>query len=313
MSRLSARIGTLRQLEILLAVYQHGSITAASHALHLTQPTVSMQLKKLADGVGTPLYDTVGRSLVFTEAGLAVVDSAREVLACIDRLGMTLADLQGMKAGSLRLAVVTTAKYFIPHLLGDFIQRYPMIEVDFKVGNRQQIIGRLSSGEDDFYVFSHPPAEPGLDLYPFMPNPLVAIAPQGHPLAGHGDLPLEQFAREPFLMREPGSGTRHAIERHLARARVALNVRMTIESNEAIKHSVMSGLGVSILSQHTLGFGGSNGLVVLPVRGLPIATQWFLARLPAKQLSVVAQTFLSYVKQNEAVNRQAMLLTENPG
>lgn len=297
MSRISARIGTLRQLEILLAVYRHGSITAASNALHLTQPTVSMQLKKLADGVGAPLYDTVGRSLVFTEAGLAVVDSAREVLACIDRLGMTLADLQGMKAGTLKLAVVTTAKYFIPHLLGDFLRHYPMIDVDFKVGNRQQIIDRLGSGEDDFYVFSHPPQDQQLALHQFVPNPLVAIAPQNHPLAGTGELSLAEFARQPFLMRESGSGTRHAIERHLERSGVALNVRMTIESNEAIKHSVMSGLGVSILSQHTLGFGGSSGLVTLPVSGLPITTQWFLARLPGKQLSLVAQTFLDYVEQ----------------
>ncbi|RRJ84720.1 LysR family transcriptional regulator [Aestuariirhabdus litorea] len=297
MSRTTARIGTLRQLEILLAVYQHRSITAASNALHLTQPTVSMQLKKLADGVGAPLYDSVGRNLVFTEAGLAVVEGAREVLARIDRLAMTLADLQGMKAGTLRLAVVTTAKYFIPHLLGDFLRHYPMIDVDFKVGNRQQIIDRLGAGEDDFYVFSHPPQEQELALHQFVPNPLVAIAPQDHPLAGEGELTLEAFARQPFLMRELGSGTRHAIERHLERAGVDLNVRMTVESNEAIKHSVMAGLGVSILSQHTLAFGGSQGLATLSVSGLPINTQWFLACLPGKQLSVVARTFLDYVEQ----------------
>ncbi|WP_421866566.1 LysR family transcriptional regulator [Motiliproteus sp.] len=296
MARFSARIGTLRQLEIVLAVYKHGSITAASHELHLTQPTLSMQLRKLADSIGTPLYSTVGKNLVFTEAGLAVVESAREMLSCVDRLEMKLADLQGMKAGQLRLAVVTTAKYFIPHLLGDFLRRYPMIDVHFNVGNRQQIIDRLASGEDDFYVFSHPPQEPRLELQPFVPNPLVAIASEGHPLVEQASVSLDQFRQLPFLMRESGSGTRHAIERHFEQQGETLKARMTIESNEAIKHCVMSGLGVSILSQHTLAFGGSTGLAMLPVEGLPITTQWFLARLPAKQMSVVASTFLEYLE-----------------
>ncbi|MDF2180955.1 LysR family transcriptional regulator [Neptuniibacter sp. CAU 1671] len=305
------RVGTLRQFEILLAVYQQGSITAASQTLHLTQPTVSMQLKKLSDSVGAPLYDTIGKKLVFTEVGLALVATAREVLASIDRLGMTLADLQGMKAGTLKLAVVTTAKYFIPHLLGNFLQHYPKVDVDFKVGNRQQIIESLHAGEHDFYVFSHPPEDQELALHQFVPNPLVAIAPQDHPLANQGILSLERFAQEPFLMRELGSGTRHAIERHLQKRGIALNVKMTIESNEAIKHSVMSGLGVSILSQHTLSFGGSQGLVALPVSELPINTQWFLARLPNKQLSVVANTFLDYVEQQGRRQLIAEMASQN--
>ena len=297
MARLHARIGTLRQLEILLAVHQLGSITAASKQLHLTQPTVSMQLKKLADAIGTPLYDQIGRQLVFTHAGLAVVDSARETMACFERLDMTLADLRGLKAGTLRLAVVTTAKYFIPHLLGDFLQHYPAIDIDFKVGNRQQIIDRLASGEDDFYVFSHPPENREIELHEFLPNPLVPIAPQNHPLAGQRNIPLQTFADQPFLIREAGSGTRYAIERHLQRLGIRLNVRMTIESNEAIKHAVMSGLGVSILSSHTLAFGGSSGLAKLDVEQLPIVPKWYLAQLHAKQMSVVARTFINYVDQ----------------
>lgn len=297
MSRLHARIGTIRQLEILLAVYQQGSITAASKALHLTQPTVSMQLRKLSDAVGAPLYDQIGRKLVFSDAGKAVVSSAREVLECFSRLDMTLADLKGLKAGTLKLAVVTTAKYFIPHLLGDFLKYYPDIDIDFKVGNRQQIINRLNDGEDDFYVFSHPPADQELELIEFLPNPLVAIAPQNHPLASQTAIPLEIFAQEPFLMRENGSGTRYAVEQHLGRMNTPLNIRMTIESNEAIKHAVMSGLGVSMLSGHTLTFGGSTGLVQLDVQQLPINTTWYLARQQAKQPSVVARTFLEHIEE----------------
>lgn len=295
MAKLHARIGTLRQLEILLAVYQAGSITAASKQLFLTQPTVSMQLKKLAEAVGTPLYDQVGRKLIFTQAGLEVVHSAREVMGCMERLEMKLSDMQGLKRGTLRLAVVTTAKYFIPHLLGEFLQHYPDIDVDFKVGNRQQIIDRMASGEDDFYVFSHPPKNKDLDLHEFLPNPLVAIAQKDHPLAREKNIPLQTFLDQPFLNRENGSGTRHAIEHHFEQMDAEPNIRMTIESNEAIKHAVMSGLGVSVLSSHTLAFGGSMGLVKLNVEHLPIMTKWYLANLQAKQLSVVARTFLEYV------------------
>ena len=307
MARLHARIGTLRQLEILLAVYQQGSITAASNILHLTQPTVSMQLKKLSDDVGMPLYNNIGRKQVFTEAGLAIVSSAREVFACFDRLEMNLADQQGLKTGTLKLAVVTTAKYFIPHLLGDFLKLYPEIDVEFKVGNRQQIIDRMETGEDDFYVFSHPPENHDLVLHQFASNPLVAIVPQDHLLAKEKRVSLERFAREPFLIRETGSGTRHAIQNYINSQGVSLNVRMTIESNEAIRHSVMSGLGVSIISEHTFAFGGSSGLVKLPVEGFPITTQWFLVRLQAKQMSVIARTFLEYIENEGRSSLLAMI------
>ena len=289
-SRLHAHIGTLRQLEILLAVYQQGSIKGASEQLHLTQPTVSMQLKKLSEAIGMPLYERLGRSREFTDAGLALVATAREVLDSFARLDTQLSDLRGLKAGTLRLAVVTTSKYFIPHLLGPFLSRYPNIDIHFKVGNREQIIERVEEGLDDFYVFSHPPEDEDLNITDFLPNPLVAIAPVGHPLAKRRRLSLADLAAEPFLMREAGSGTRHAIERHLERHGVRLNVRMTIESNEAIKHAVMSGLGISILSEHTLSYGGSAGLEKLSVRQLPIESTWYLVRLRSRRLSLIAET-----------------------
>lgn len=302
MPKLHSRIGTFRQLEILLAVHQTGSITGASKKLFLTQPTVSMQLKKLSVAVGVPIYDYVGRKLIFTQAGIEVINSARDVLDGMDRLEMKLLDMQGLKVGTLRLAVVTTAKYFIPHLLGDFLKHYPDIEIDFKVGNRQQIMEWFATGEDDFYVFSHPPENRKLHLHEFLPNPLIAIAQKDHPLANEKNIPLQLFADQPFLIREPGSGTRYAVERHLTQLGVEPNVRMTIESNEAIKHAVMSGLGVSILSSHTLAFGGSSGLAKLDVQHLPIMTKWYLANLQAKNLSVAAHTFLEYVKGYEREN-----------
>jgi DNA-binding transcriptional LysR family regulator len=295
-SRLHAHVGTLRQLEILLAVQDQGSVKGAAEQLHLTQPTVSMQMKKLADAIGMPLYDTQGRGRELSDAGKALAATAREVLDSFARLEMQLSDLRGLRAGILRLAVVTTSKYFIPHLLGPFCQRYPGVDIHFKVGNRQQIIDRLERGRDDLYVFSHPPEGMDIEMTDFMPNPLVAIAPEQHPLAQRKNLGLEDLARHPFLMRERGSGTRHAIEQHLREHGVAMDVRMTIESNEAIKHSVMSGLGISMLSAHTLTFGGSAGLAELKVKQLPIESHWYMVRPLNKRLSLIAETFLHYLR-----------------
>ncbi|BDY05422.1 LysR family transcriptional regulator [Ferrimonas sp. YFM] len=288
---------TLRQLEIFLALQEAGSVSAAAEQLHLTQPTVSMQLKKLADLVGLPLYHQIGRRLQLTDAGLRTLQTAREVVGSLDSLQMDLDDLQGLKRGTLRLGVVTTAKYFIPHLLGDFLERYPDVEIDFKVGNRQQMIDRLSEGYEDLYVFSHPPENAPLTLHPFLTNPLVAIAANTHPWADRDRLSLEEFAQAPFLIREQGSGTRYALEQFLKQRGVKLNVKMTVESNEAIRHSVMSGLGVSILSQHTLAFGADTGLRILPVEGLPIPSQWSLAHHKSNPLSPVARTFLQWAEQ----------------
>lgn len=295
-SRLHSRVGTIRQLEILLAVYDGGSIKAAAESLHLTQPTISMQLKKLVDAIGMPIYDQVGRRLVFTEAGQAVVDTARDVLESFERLDMQLSDLRGLKAGALKIAVVTTSKYFIPHLLGPFCERYPNVDIQFKVGNRQQIIKRLLAGKDDFYVFSHVPQDVEIEMMEFLPNPLVAIAAQNHPLVKKKNVDIKTLTDHPFIMREQGSGTRYALEQYLKKMGLPLTAKMTIESNEAIKHAVMANLGISILSSHTLAFGGDDGLAVLDVKQLPISSNWYFVWLKAKRLSLIAETFLHYVQ-----------------
>jgi DNA-binding transcriptional LysR family regulator len=293
-------------MEILLAVYDNASISGAAEMLHLTQPTISMQLKKLADVIGLPLYNIVGRKVVFTEAGLEVVKTATEVLDSFSKLEMSLSDMGELKSGTLRLAVVTTSKYFIPHLLGPFCERYPNVTVQLNVGNRQQIIERLKQGIDDFYVFSHPPGDLNTDSIEFFNNPLVAIANENHPLVKQDGVSLAQLCQAPFLMRENGSGTRLAIENFINKQGAKLNVKMTIESNEAIKHSVMSGLGISILSAHTLAFGGNTGLVQLRVKELPINSNWYFLWLKSKRPSAIAQAFLTHVESDG----REMLLTE---
>lgn len=305
-SRLHAHVGTIRQLEILLAVHDHGSINAAAKALYLTQPTVSMQMKKLSEAIGCPLYEIANRQLNFTDEGLALVKTAVDVLDSFSRLSWSLKNIQELKSGTLRLAVVNTSEYFIPHLLGPFCERYPGIGIQLKIGNREQTIDRLKQGVDDFYVFSHPPQDAETESIEFLDNPLVAIAYEGHPLTKRKRLSLKHLLDEPFLIREQGSGTRHALEDFLRAQQVQLNVRMTIESNEAIKHLVMSRLGISILSAHTLSYGGQSGLVKLPVRELPIDSHWFFVWSKSRRQTLIATEFLHYV-ENEG---RAMLHAE---
>lgn len=303
-SRLHAHIGTFRQLEILLAVYEGGTVKAAAEKLYLTQPTVSMQLKKLSESIGLPLYQQVGKKLKFTDAGLATVSTAKDILQRCEELDMHLSNLRGLKVGTLRIACVTTAKYFIPHLLGPFCKRYPGIDIQFTVANRRQVIERVEQGVDDFYVFSHLPEGLDIDVIEFMPNDLVAIAANSHPLTSKTKISLEEFCQEDFLIRELGSGTRYATEAYFKRHNKIPNVKMTIASNEAIIHSVLSNLGVSILSAHTLAFGEIYGVSILPVEGLPIESKWSFTWTKGKSMSPAAKVFLTYV---ETEGREMML------
>lgn len=294
-SRLHAYFGTFRQMEVVDTLFETGSVQATADKLHLSQPTVSQQLKKVRDVVGLPIYEQVGKKLIFTDAGKEVVKTAREILHACEQLDMRLSKLKGVTAGSLSISVVTTAKYFIPHLLGTFVAKYPEVEIKFKVGNRQQIIDRALQGKDDFYVFSHVPEELDLAVMPIVENPLVAIAPISESYRFDGTISLAEFAQHPFIMREVGSGTRHAIETFMQAHNVKLNIRMTIESNEAIKHTVMSGFGTSILSSHTLAVGEAKDVQLLNVEGLPIMTHWSFVWRRQKILTPVAEAFLSYM------------------
>ncbi|KZN67787.1 LysR family transcriptional regulator [Pseudoalteromonas luteoviolacea] len=295
-SRLHAHIGTFRQLEILLALYEGGSVKAAAEKLFLTQPTVSMQLKKLAEAIDFPLYQQVGKQLKFTDAGLATVETAKQILQRCEELDMHLSNLRGLKSGTLRLSSVTTAKYFIPHLLGPFCERYPGIDIQFTVANRQQVIERLEQGLDDFYVFSHLPEGLDLEVIEFMSNDLVAIAPASHPFSKQQSVTLADFCQEDFLIRESGSGTRYATEAFFQNQSVKPNIKMTIASNEAIIHSVLSKLGVSILSSHTLAFGEIHDVKVINVESLPIRSKWSFSWTKRKVQSPIANVFLNYVE-----------------
>lgn len=301
-----ARRVSLRQLQVFEAVARLLSFTRAAEELFLSQPTVSMQIKKLENDIGLALTEQVGKKISLTEAGKALYQASRDILDTLGRFEMLVDDQKGLKTGELRIAVVTTAKYFAPRLLGKFCQKYPGINVFLEVTNREHILDRMNRNLDDLYLIGKPPGASELDFRPYLPNPMVVVAPADHRLAGRKIVALSEVAKEHFIIREQGSGTRVAVENLFAAAGLQLKVRMELGSNEAIKQGISGGLGISVLSQHTLTSGDFNDLTILDVEGFPISWQWYVGHPKKKRLSVVAQTFIDFM-----FREGASLLPEN--
>lgn len=299
---------TLHQLKVFEATARHGSFTRAAEELYLTQPTVSIQVKQLTKAVGLPLFEQIGKRLYLTQAGKKLLDTCQEIFQGLDQFEMSIADLKGMKQGQLKLAVITTAKYFVPRLLGPFCKRYPGIDISLKVTNHQRIQESMAANEDDLYIISQPPSQPDLSIHPFLENPLIVLAPTGHPLARKKDIPIEALNNEPFIMREPGSGTRRAVEKLFGEESIEVKVSLELGSNEAIKQAIAGGLGISVLSQHTIISEGTTGeFAILDVQGFPIERHWYVANLAGKQLSVVAETFLQFLLEESPAMARRLL------
>lgn len=294
-SRLLTRLGTLRQLEIFLKVAEHLSMARASEELFLSHSAVSLQIRKLAEAIGLPLHEVIGKKLYLTDAGEEVVRAGQEIFSAIRRLDENINNLKGLTAGKLRIMVVTTAKYFLPRILGPFCREYPEIDVEFNVGNRAKVIDRLNDNRDDLYIFNDLPKDMDIESHRFLPNPLAVIASTRHSLAGRKGLTWKDIAGETFLMREQGSGTFNAIRRHLDKENLVLGKTMTIESNEAIKYAVVENMGITILSAYVLADAVGHDLVQLRVSGFPILSDWHVAYPQSKPLSLIAERFLEFV------------------
>ena len=286
---------TFRQLEIFEAIARLGSFTRASEELYLTQPTVSMQMKKLTDMVGVPLVEQVGKKLFLTDAGKELAQSCREVFGIMDRFTMSVAEQQGLKKGRLALAAVSTASYFAPRLLGEFSKLYPGVEVSLKVTNREQLLASLADNLADLYILGQPPNDIDVVAKAFMCNPLVVLAAPDHPLAGKKNIPLARLAKEPWLIREEGSGTRAAIERLFVEEGLEFRPRMALGSNEAIKQAILAGLGIAVMSTHSLTLNSPDQFAILNVKGFPICRQWYAVYPSGSQLSAVTRTFLDFL------------------
>jgi LysR family transcriptional regulator, low CO2-responsive transcriptional regulator len=319
---------TFAQLRSFEAVARLGGVTKAAQALHLTQPTVSTQLRELADALGVPLLAPAGRGVQLTDAGRDLLVTVSRIFESWRAFEDTVADTQGMLRGALRIAGVTTTEYFLAQWLKPFVQAYPGIEIDLTVDNRSSIITRLERAQDDLTVMMMPPQHIALQHATAMDNPLVLVGPLGHPWAGTAKAPsphiapaaanttaransprkrpLQLLSGADLLLREPGSGTRQATLDFLAAHQLAPRLRMTLGSNEAIKHAVAAGLGLAIVSQHALASDPAReGLAVLPMAGLPIQRTWQLVWRSDRRLPRSASVFIDFVKRHVAAQSMA--------
>jgi LysR family transcriptional regulator, low CO2-responsive transcriptional regulator len=290
-----ARRISMRQLQVFETVARLLSYTRAAEELFLSQPTVSMQIKKLETDIGLPLTEQIGKKISLTDAGLALYQASKDILDTLGRFEMQIDDQKGLRTGQLRIAAVTTANYFAPRLIGKFTQDYPGINIALEVGNREQILDRMSKNMDDLYLVGKPPKSSELEFQPYLENPMAVIAPVDHPLASRESVTLADIANEPFIIRERGSGTRIAVENLFAEAGHTLNIRMELGSNESIKQGTTGGLGLALISLHTLTSGDFTELAILNVEGFPISWQWYVGHPRGKRLSVVAKAFIDFM------------------
>ena len=291
------RHGMLPQFAMFEAAARLGSFTRAADALHVAQPTVSAQIKKLSDTLELPLFEQIGKKMYLTPAGTVLHQGCNDLFATFARVEEALSNLRDLDSGRLRLAVSTTGKYFAPRLLAAFVQQHPKIEVSLQIHNRQTLIERLCRNEDDLYIFANLPTGQAVVCQSILPNPMVLFARADHPLAGQKRIPFAALAQQPFLMREPGSGTRLVSYQLFDQYGIEPKVRMELSTNEAIKQAILAGLGISIMSQYTLGLDVTQSqLAILDVDGLPVERPWQFVYPVGKQISSVARAFMDFVR-----------------
>lgn len=263
----------------------------------MAPPTASVQIKKLTETVGLPLFEQVGKRIYPTDAGRRLYASCNDMFGVLSALEESLTDMRGLHSGHLRLAVTSTARYFVPRLLGAFIQRYPGIEPSLQIHNRNALIERLANNEDDLYMFADAPDNREVIVQSILPNPLVVFARSDHPLAREKNIPFARLANEPFLMREPGSGTRMVTLKLFEQHGLTPKIKMELSSNEAIREAILAGVGVSILSRYMLGLEPEQTrLVCLDIEGFPLESYWHFVYPVGKQLSLVARAFMDFTR-----------------
>jgi len=293
---MNLRHATLHQLRIFATVARHGSFARAAKALHLSPPTLSLQVKHLSETVGQPLFEQLGKKIYLTAAGQTLADACRDIENRMERLSQDLSALQGVERGSLRIAILTTVKYIIPKLLGSFCAAHPGIDAAMFVGNRESLLQRLATNQDDLYIMGQPPEQMDVVCEAFADNPLVVVTYPDHPLAGLTGIEPEQLASEPFILREPGSGTRLTAEKFFASHGVTLKNRLEVGSNEAIKQTVAGGLGLAVLSATTVVPElALKELIQLDVKGFPLIRSWHVVYPSGKQLSAAASSFRQWI------------------
>lgn len=302
---------TLRQLQVFQAVARTLSFSQAAQELYLAQPTVSMEIRQLEKIVGHPLFERIGRRVYLSAAGQELQHYSQRILILLDEAMQAMDELKGLRRGTLSLAADTTAGvYVMPPLLGVFKSRYPEVSISMSVVNRTAVQEQLRLNQVDMAILGQLPDDQELSVSAFTQNRLVPIALPTHPLATRASIPFAEFAREPLLIRERGSGTRGATEAAFTRNGIAPRIAMELSSNSAIKQGVLAGMGVSVISEHAIALEKQMGiLVALPVVGFPLVRDWHVVHLKDKQLSPVAAAFLQFLLSR----RDAPLAAESGG
>lgn len=289
---------TFRQLRLFLALADTGSVSAAAKTMHVTQPTASMQLKQVGQSVGLPLYEVVGKKIYLTDVGKELEATARSVARMWDSFEQGVDAVKGLSRGKLKVAVVSTAKYFMPRLIGSFCTKHPAIDVSLEILNRDGVVHRLRENLDDLYIMSMPPADMDLGDEVFMANPIVLIAPTADPLAKGDPVRLHELSQRRFILREKGSGTRMAGDQFFRRMKFRPDVRLELGSNEAVKESVAGGLGIGVVSRHALhGHQKEHGVSVIEVDGFPLRSAWHIVYPASKKLSPLALAFKQHLRK----------------
>ncbi|MDP7568959.1 MAG: LysR substrate-binding domain-containing protein [Arenicellales bacterium] len=287
---------TIRQLQVFEAVARHLSYTRAAEELYLTQPAVSMQIKQLEGSTGLPLFEQIGKKIYLTQAGETMLVHARTIMQHLAVAGEEMNELLGVDSGRLRIAIASTVNYFATRLLATFAREHPAVEISLDVANRESLLARLDDNVPDLVLMGQPPKDMDLVSESFMDNPLIVISALNHPLAGRRKILLSDLAQEKFLVREPGSGTRIAMERCFAENDFHYQKGIELTGNEAIKQSVEAGLGLAIVSAHTVELELTlKRLIQLNVQGFPIMRRWYVAHRRGKRLSPTAEAFRRFV------------------
>jgi LysR family transcriptional regulator, low CO2-responsive transcriptional regulator len=308
---------TMRQLRVFTEVAKHLSFARAAEALHLTPPAVTMQVKELESHVGMPLFERHGRQVSLSTAGEYMLVYARRIVSTLKDAEDAAARLQRLEVGTLTIGMVSTAKYFLPRLLAEFQHEHEGVEIKLAVGNREQLVKMLHGNEVDIAIMGRPPKELATRAEPFAAHPHVFVAPIDHPLLKVGHPTVDNLRPYGFILREPGSGTRAAMEQFLDKSRMEPRVVMEMGSNETIKQAVMAGMGISFLSLHTIGLELRHGLIsVLDVEGTPIVRAWNVVHTLSKLLSPAAESFRYYMleraEQHLAQSYGRFLDLQNP-
>ena len=287
---------TLKQIQTFLEVARQRSVSKAAERLFVTQPAVSMQIRQLEDAFGVPLIEPVGRNIGLTHAGEAFQTYAIAAMGQLKDLEALMAEHVGVKKGRIDLAVVSTAKYFIPMLLVRFGKLFQGIDIQLKIDNRENILGLLARNEADLVVMGRAPANLDCEATAFATNPLAIVAAPDHILVRRKNLPFSALGEHRFVVREEGSGTRAAMERQFAEHQTPLNVEMEMPSNETIKQAVMAGMGLSFLSLRTVRHELASGHIALvDIEGLPSMGHWYVTHMSHKKLSPAARAFKEFL------------------